>query len=891
MNDFAYDVFLSHNAQDKPRVRRLAEKLKQAGLRVWFDEWNVQLGDDIYLSVERGLQDSRTLILCLSPRALGSDYVSLERSTVLFRDPTNTDRRFLPLLLEDCELPDTLRRYKYLDYQQEIEAAFAELLTAVRPDGLLDQGAGDKQQSGAKAREPDPDAPRAVLERQLIGHTGWVTSVAISPDGQWAASGSGDKTVRSWWLEDGACRAVLKGHTGSVMSVAITPDGRWILSGSSDGAVRVWAADTGQERVILTGHTGQVWSVTVLADGVRAISGSEDGSIRIWDLESGQSINAISCGSSVFSAAVNAQMTQVLSGHEDGRIRVWDLATSKNLADLIGHADTVRSLQITPDGRFVVSGSDDRTIKVWDLSAMCCLTTLEGHRDIVPSIALSPDSSLIASTGFGDGTVRLWDRQSGACLQVIDIKASPISVAFSPDGSQLLVGIANTPIHVYGLRLTAAAPIAVRRYLNAKVVLIGEGAVGKTSLAHRLIDDQFVLCERTHGMNVWPLTLPMETADSGFDDREALLWDLAGQEDYRLIHRLFLNETALALLLINPQKEDPFAEVGDWLRALETAQKQAGSSPAARLLVFSQVDVGGIKVSNARIERFCQEHGFQGWLATSAKSGENCSDGQSGGPSPLKRRIADSIPWVRLHGTNTPRLLRTLKNGLMAMRDQADIRLLRFAELVQRLKGLLPGVRFTEAEARTAVTLLANHGLVQPLKFGDLVLLRPELLNGYASAVIRAARAHTDEMGCVAEADIYQPMFDFTGIERLARPDEELLLRALVETFLAHSLCIAEDTGAGRQLVFPSQYRREKAIPWEPDVFVSYTFRGEWQTVWTTLVVRLCTARSSTAKSCGAMPSSSSPAVGICWGSRSITTRVRGRRPSACSSTRRRRMN
>jgi hypothetical protein len=39
--------------------------------------------------------------------------------------------------------------------------------------------------------------------------------------------------------------------------------------------------------------------------------------------------------------------------------------------------------------------------------------------------------------------------------------------------------------------------------------------------------------------------------------------------------------------------------------------------------------------------------------------------------------------------------------------------------------------------------------------------------------------------------------------------------------------------------VFPSQYRREKDIPWQPDVFVSYTFSGEWQTIWTTLVVRL----------------------------------------------------
>jgi len=61
----------------------------------------------------------------------------------------------------------------------------------------------------------------------------------------------------------------------------------------------------------------------------------------------------------------------------------------------------------------------------------------------------------------------------------------------------------------------------------------------------------------------------------------------------------------------------------------------------------------------------------------------------------------------------------------------------------------------------------------------------------------------------------------------------------LVHTFLAHSLCIAQDTQDGRHLVFPSQYRREKDIPKHPDIFVSYHFYGEWQTIYTTLVVRL----------------------------------------------------
>ncbi len=177
------------------------------------------------------------------------------------------------------------------------------------------------------------------------------------------------------------------------------------------------------------------------------------------------------------------------------------------------------------------------------------------------------------------------------------------------------------------------------------------------------------------------------------------------------------------------------------------------------------------------------------------------------------------------------------------MRDDTDIRLLRFAELAQRLETILPEEAFDEADIRTAVTLLANHGLVRPLKFGDLVLLRPDLLNGYAGAIIRAARVHSDEIGCVAEADIYHADFDFTGVERLNRADEELLLRALVQTLLEQALCIAEDTADGRHLVFPSQYRRERNIPKHPDIFVSYTFCGEWQSIYTTLIVRLWYSR------------------------------------------------
>jgi hypothetical protein len=130
---FPYDVFLSHSSQDAPAVRELAQRLKKDGLRVWFDEWEIKPGDSIVSKIERGLEQSRVLVLAMSEGAFGSDWVSLERTTALFRDPSNVRRRFVPLRLDDAEIPDLLKQFAYVDWRQQSEDEYARLLEACRP--------------------------------------------------------------------------------------------------------------------------------------------------------------------------------------------------------------------------------------------------------------------------------------------------------------------------------------------------------------------------------------------------------------------------------------------------------------------------------------------------------------------------------------------------------------------------------------------------------------------------------------------------------------------------------------------------------------------------------------------------------------------------------------
>ena len=260
------------------------------------------------------------------------------------------------------------------------------------------------------------------------------------------------------------------------------------------------------------------------------------------------------------------------------------------------------------------------------------------------------------------------------------------------------------------------------RYTNAKVVLVGESGVGKTGLAIRLAENHWEKTDSTHGMNVWQLELPREEASAM--DREVWLWDFAGQPDYRLIHQLFMDETALALMVIDPQRDNPFDNLGHWEKSLEAAVKH----DPARLLVAGRCDRGGITISKDKLEQYCNARGYSTFIDTAAKTGDGCEK--------LKEMVADHIPWERLPWTATSQLFKTFKDTIIHIKEK-EIVLARISELRQRLQLELKDEIIEEKDLRAVVGLLAGQGIVQKLDFGDFVLLQPEQINNYASAVIR----------------------------------------------------------------------------------------------------------------------------------------------------------
>lgn len=192
------------------------------------------------------------------------------------------------------------------------------------------------------------ETPQLVLP---TGHTDGIESVAFSPDGRYALSGSGDHTLKLWEVSTGREVRTFSGHTSWVNSVVFSPDGRYALSGSSDKTLKLWEVATGREVNTFSGHTDRVYTVAFSPSGQYALSGS---------------------------------------GFSDNSLRLWEVATGREVNTFSGHTGDVNSVVFSPDGRYALSGSGDNTLKLWEVSTGNLLL-IRLHLDQKGWVVVTPD--------------------------------------------------------------------------------------------------------------------------------------------------------------------------------------------------------------------------------------------------------------------------------------------------------------------------------------------------------------------------------------------------------------------------------------------------------------------------------------------------------------------
>lgn len=412
VSSFRFDIFLSYGEKDKPVVRSLAERLRNDGLKVWFDEWEIKPDDDRPARLAEGLEQARILVLCASRNAFSDNWAKLESTAIRLRDQRRNGRRFFLLQLDDASVEHTLSEFLHIDWRPRRRGkAYWQLLDLCSyvvwghpSEALLDEApegraapeyAGLKSQSlsywanssivaftrdfGRVLVSEGRDAHVWDLKRLrtiavLQGHTANVTAVLWCPDDRCAVTGANDGEIRVWNVADATCSRILKAHTGRVQSLAWNDRLQCILSGGDDPTARIWNLRTGETMGLLNGRPGLIRCVAWSQDdgGLKAVTGGDDGIVRIWDALSGKLLRKLELHKTqrpiaITSLACRRQNHQVFAGSRDGVIRLWDQAKGRLVASFEGHTDAITALAESPNGLALLSGSSDGKILAWDI--------------------------------------------------------------------------------------------------------------------------------------------------------------------------------------------------------------------------------------------------------------------------------------------------------------------------------------------------------------------------------------------------------------------------------------------------------------------------------------------------------------------------------------------
>jgi hypothetical protein len=133
--DKYHGIFLSHTGVDKPFVRRLRDDLLAHGVqRVWLDEAEIEIGDSLIAKIEEGMKVSRYIAVVLSQKSIGAPWVKKELDVAMNREIASGEVVVLPLLYEQCELPEFLKGKLYADFskEEEYEDVLGKLLRRLR---------------------------------------------------------------------------------------------------------------------------------------------------------------------------------------------------------------------------------------------------------------------------------------------------------------------------------------------------------------------------------------------------------------------------------------------------------------------------------------------------------------------------------------------------------------------------------------------------------------------------------------------------------------------------------------------------------------------------------------------------------------------------------------
>lgn len=295
-----------------------------------------------------------------------------------------------------------------------------------------------------------------------VAHRDLVHSLAFSPDGYTLASGD-YRAVKLWQRPRNVKRFELALGDAPVALAVASPDQKRIATAGADGRIRLWDATTGAAGPVLEGNQAAVTGIRFAADGTRLYSASLDQSIRAWDLASAKQIAALVTPAPIAALALSADGAQLVTGGPDAVLRSWSTAFPAD-DQLLSVPTPITHMSASADQKRLALGLADGQAQVVDAAARNVQRSIPAHAAGRTVAALSVDGQWLA-TGGADAQVKIWNLAADEPALIGNGPAAVTDVVWLPNNEQLIAATADGKLTLWSRAgaTPGAVPLKVLR--------------------------------------------------------------------------------------------------------------------------------------------------------------------------------------------------------------------------------------------------------------------------------------------------------------------------------------------------------------------------------------------------------------------------------------------
>ncbi|CAN9465448.1 unnamed protein product [Alternaria alternata] len=297
------------------------------------------------------------------------------------------------------------------------------------------------------------DLSNTLNPRTLVVGDSAIRSVAFSPDSERLVSGSITGEIKIWDMWSEHYSETPDDHREDISSLNFSNDSSYLASGAFDSTVKIWDL-RGRCLQTLHGHSRSIKRVDFFHHPACVGSLSRDCTYRVWDVISGKCLHVYQCGDLEMAVALSPDLgilahTKGNRTTNDWPIQLWDIVDDVSLLTLgDDRASRIYSFAFSSDSTQLAVLVNENSVRIFHTGSGECLEKLDGRYETSGmsrysllhghhSVTFSNDATRLASA-WSDGTIRVWDRNSGRCLRTIETSPILSNILFDQSGQFVL---------------------------------------------------------------------------------------------------------------------------------------------------------------------------------------------------------------------------------------------------------------------------------------------------------------------------------------------------------------------------------------------------------------------------------------------------------------------